>query len=512
MLRWRSILLAFCLAACGEDRRPAAIVPDAGFDAGGARDAGGVDVKPVDPCGPTVCGVAERCGPGVDGGVGSGNGVDDDCDGRVDEGCACVPGETHPCFDAAPDRRGVGACRDGVARCTELAAWVGNECRGATRPAAEACNGLDDDCDGAIDDGLAACATTVRCPASFGAAPLLEFTLDGRTIDPQAERFTWSVACPEGVSPCPAPADPSASTLRIAFPRAGIYRATLTLTRGSRTEACAFPIYVQGRGLRVELDWDRKGGIDAPGVDLDLHVAPIDRRRVDSFRWFTPNDCYYLTCKAPGGTVQWGVDAQDTRFAPTTSAEACAGSPPPWGERWVAAGRCWNPRLDVDNITCDPTVADARSPRFCFPENAAVDDPASDVTFRVMVNFFQDHGVCADADARNDVVHPVLAFHCGGIQRAAVGSADDGIVSMRCADNPGVGSANWSWLAADVRFMHNACGLSDCRVTPLRAPVGRFPSCAMVPEEADVCADAQGRVFVRRAGSRPVDSEIAESP
>lgn len=479
---------------------------------GVGRDVPSLDVKPVDPCGPPVCGPTERCGAGVDGGAGAGNGVDDDCDGLVDEGCACVPGETLPCFTAGADRRGVGACRDGLARCTELAAWVGNECRGATLPSTETCNGLDDDCDGATDEGLARCATSVRCPASFGTAPLREFTVDGRTIDPEAQAFSWSVACPEGIAPCPTPTDPNASTLRVAFPRAGIYRVTVTTTREGRTDTCRFPIYVQGRGLRVELDWDRKGGEGAPGVDMDLHLAPIDRRRVDSFRWFTPNDCYFLTCKAPGGTVQWSLDASDTRFAPSVGTESCASSPPPWGARWTASGRCWNPRLDVDNITCDPALTDARDPRYCFPENAAVDEPSPDVTFRVMVNFYRDHGTCADGDPRNDEVHPVLAIHCGGVQRAAVGSVDDGLVAMRCADNPEIGSTNWSWLAADVRFVDNACGIRDCRVTPLRAPPGRFPSCATVSPEADVCADPLGRVFVRRAGGRPVDSELAESP
>lgn len=510
MRRARWIFATLALVACSGERRPAAIVAEAGVDdAGRVRDATSLDVKPVDPCGPAVCGPAERCGPAGDGGAGAGNGVDDDCDGLVDEGCACVPGEARACFDGPPDRRGVGACRDGIARCTELAAWVGNECRGATLPATEACNGRDDDCDGAIDEGVAGCASSVRCPASFSAAPLAEFTLAGRSIAARAGRFAWSVECPAGVAPCPTPAEPSGETLRVAFPRAGIYRVTLTL---DDNETCRFPVYVQGRGLRVELDWDRKGGEASPGVDLDLHLAPIDRRRLDVTRWFTPDDCYFQTCKAPGGTVQWGTSASDPRFAPTPGSAGCAASPPPYGDRWVAAGRCWNPRLDVDNITCDPALTDARNARFCFPENAAVDDPPTEVTFRVLVNFYRDHGTCADSDPRNDVVHPVLSIHCGGIERAAVGSADDGVVPMRCADNPAIGSSNWSWLAADVRFVDNACGARDCRVTPLRVPAGRFVSCSEVRPENDACQDALGRVFVRRAGARPVDTDLAESP
>lgn len=506
------VALALLCGACGEERRPGAIMTDASVSDLGARlDASRLDIVPVDPCGPPTCGPVERCGVGADGGPASGNGVDDDCDGFVDEGCACVPGESRPCFNGPSDRRGVGACRDGVARCTELAAWVGGECRGATLPSAEVCNGMDDDCDGAPDNGLTGCATTLRCPTSFGVAPLAEFRLDGATVDPMAQGFAWQVSCPEGVSPCPAPVDPSASLLRVSFPRAGIYSVTLRLTRSGREESCVFPVYVQGRGLRVELDWDRKGGIGAPGVDMDLHVAPIDARRVESYRWFTPEDCYFQTCKAPGGTVRWSVDDADTRFAPSASAEGCASSPPPWGAMWTASGRCWNPRLDVDNIECDPSLTDAQSPSYCFPENAAVDDPASDVTFRLMVNFYRDHGTCADGDASNDVVHPTVAIHCGGVTRAVLGDVDDGQVPMRCQDNPSLGSANWSWLVADVRFADNACGVRDCAVRPLRAAQGRYTACSAATEVDDVCVDPGGRVFVRNAGSRPVDSELAES-
>ena len=141
-MRLVSILAAVLLTHCtGDDRPP----PAADFDAGpvgGDRAATdvrrpGLDVSPVDPCTLGPCGAEERCGPPRENGMpGSGNGVDDNCDGRVDEGCPCVPGEARACFNAAPDRRGIGACRDGMMVCTELGAWQGNECNGATN-----CNG-----------------------------------------------------------------------------------------------------------------------------------------------------------------------------------------------------------------------------------------------------------------------------------------------------------------------------------------------------------------------------------
>ncbi|MCB9553384.1 MAG: putative metal-binding motif-containing protein [Myxococcales bacterium] len=66
------------------------------------------------------------------------NGVDDDCDEIADEGLdgmACETGEAGVCG------AGLSACRDGVAACERV-----------TGPAAEVCDGLDNDCNGVVDD------------------------------------------------------------------------------------------------------------------------------------------------------------------------------------------------------------------------------------------------------------------------------------------------------------------------------------------------------------------------
>ena len=70
------------------------------------------------------------------------NGFDDDCDGVVDEG---NPDAGAQCNTGAPGRcqAGILTCINGVLDCAQ------NE-----QPAAEACNGLDDDCDGEIDNGF----------------------------------------------------------------------------------------------------------------------------------------------------------------------------------------------------------------------------------------------------------------------------------------------------------------------------------------------------------------------
>ncbi|MEQ8272569.1 MAG: MopE-related protein [Deltaproteobacteria bacterium] len=76
------------------------------------------------------------------------NGVDDNCDGNIDEGCQCTPNDTQTCgIDE-------GACRSGTLTCDGQGQWS-LVCDGAIDPVAETCNGIDDDCDGRADWNIA---------------------------------------------------------------------------------------------------------------------------------------------------------------------------------------------------------------------------------------------------------------------------------------------------------------------------------------------------------------------
>src|SRR5688572_18183570 len=85
-------------------------------------------------------------GPGTDAGMSMmppssevcGDGMDNDFNGLADEGCTCAIGTSQPCWTGAPERRGVGACRDGVQSCEmfgEFAAW--GACVGDAQPSGE---------------------------------------------------------------------------------------------------------------------------------------------------------------------------------------------------------------------------------------------------------------------------------------------------------------------------------------------------------------------------------------
>lgn len=96
-----------------------------------------------------------------------GNNKDDDCDGQTDEGCSendCHHlNSTRPCYTGPNKTQDVGLCRAGTQTCraakdaTQGSALQWSACESEIKPKEEICNGIDDNCNGQTDEGIANC-------------------------------------------------------------------------------------------------------------------------------------------------------------------------------------------------------------------------------------------------------------------------------------------------------------------------------------------------------------------
>ena len=82
------------------------------------------------------------------------DGTDNNCDGRIDEGCSCTVGSTRPCYGGPPGTEGIGACTAGAQTCEAAGGTAGwGACVGGVLPSTETCDGMDHNCNGTADDG-----------------------------------------------------------------------------------------------------------------------------------------------------------------------------------------------------------------------------------------------------------------------------------------------------------------------------------------------------------------------
>ena len=107
------------------------------------------------------------------------NGIDDNCNGMIDEGT--LPGVGEKCGN------GLGTCSSGTFVCTNGQLV----CNATGMPQAETCNGIDDNCDGVIDNGnLPADRSDLPLPgADPGADRRARQHLQGRPASSAAARW-----------------------------------------------------------------------------------------------------------------------------------------------------------------------------------------------------------------------------------------------------------------------------------------------------------------------------------
>ncbi|APR77062.1 Hypothetical protein A7982_02409 [Minicystis rosea] len=387
-------------------------------------------------------------------------GIDDNCNGQVDEGCPCIPGQAHACFMGDAIHRHDPGCFDGTELCTEESLW--GPCTGgvhATPP---------DDC--YLDHTKAPHAITTRPFHGVHLATGLGTFGDDALPNSQ----TWTVTCPIGVSACPSAGGPKGPDHYVPL-QSGEYLVTYTkAVPGGGTDTATYPLIVRTIGLRIELDWEHTPADN--GVDLDLHVHQPNDTKPWAISPGAPNDCSWANCTVQDfippqsfAAPAWFADspAMSPNWSKNLSSPddtTCYDAPRGVGAVWASAALgCHNPRLDADNITCDATVTDPTDYAFCTPENINVDYPPLDQWIRIGVDYYHNHGLAYD-------VHPTVRVVCDGALSGMLGPNGYYVpqtpVTFEPSDGASVGG-NRFWLVADVMFPSGAPG--SCVVRPLHA-------------------------------------------
>jgi hypothetical protein len=119
----------------------------------GTIDSGGSCGISVGACvpGTEICsGGSLVCSGGISPGTETCNGADDDCDGTTDEQIGGGP-LTTSCYTGPGGTEGVGECVGGTRTCS---GGVFGACIGEVTPGLETCDDTNEDCDGAVDEGV----------------------------------------------------------------------------------------------------------------------------------------------------------------------------------------------------------------------------------------------------------------------------------------------------------------------------------------------------------------------
>jgi hypothetical protein len=267
-----------------------------------------------------------------------------------------------------------------------------------------------------------------------------------------------------------------------------------------KTASCTQIVKVRAPGLRVELCWPERGvGTLQNDNDVDLHVARLQGGTATPHGWFTsagptPNsdDCYYSPNSSCGNrTLNNNSLASPSWFSNDITPEVngvgvCHG----WGSRRFPDRPCISPRLDRDNITCNPAIDNPNAPEkdpnqigtvvdnFCGPENINIDSGVlkGGEKFAIGVQCYN----CVkgnNGDANAQPAQPRVNIYCNGELKLGLG------YDPRQAADPAQGPASQYpklftegqnthgslWSVAQVTWNANAA--DPCSIVPV-APNG----------------------------------------
>jgi hypothetical protein len=454
----------------------------------------------------------------------NGNGVDDDCDGKVDENCACDAahpvGTTKACALVSGTQidprtqKPVGWCTSnavGTVSCVapdrELGrpVWDG-ECRGAQLPFGDdVCAVGDFDCDGRDANSKTqdcGCKIDVACPT----APILTAPfpdpdnlpgIDGAPwvgMRGPASNWKWTVTggdC-DNILPHPTFAVYGQARARMGGPRlSGNTPQTglglngnqhgFVVGPGANVGPKIYPAFGLSGDYLVKGEWDSPDGhhactvkvqVRSPGIrvelcwapmptDVDLHFARLQNNKKCQHGWFN-------TCD-PGedsDDCYFGNDCS-SGFLTSPSAWGYPRSPDPACHGWSSSRSfdCDNPRLDQDNIECIPGESDPMNTTdFCSPENINLDNPKNGEKFAVGVQYYDGPS--------NKTPRPHVNVYCNGERKLAFGFD---ATSMPPNNFPvlrqsGQDLGGDMWEVATIEAKVNPGGmLTDCLISPVHS-------------------------------------------
>jgi hypothetical protein len=197
-------------------------------------------------------------------------------------------------------------------------------------------------------------------------------------------------------------------------------------------------------------------------------------------------DCFWAPASGcpSNATPNWGyADSPDT---------ACRG----WSSKRTST--CTNPRLDRDNVICNPAVIDPTNVNYCGPENINLDNPNDGDRFVVGVNHYGNtHGT---TNAK-----PHVNLYCNGARILSVGyNPAVGQTAFPLLDTPGRELSGDFWTVATLTAHVSGGTLSKCDIETLPSkvsdPVREGPAGANGGNAICVDHSYASKAFVDTAG------------